>query len=423
MNLYIGPFQWRERISSKTGLPSPAGVFGWRMPTGATQAIEIGPDKGTGIVDEFKGRAVFVTPDDVILPSPYNLFATDPLEVMGPVKIAAMRQMFGVTASSAVRFLPLLHELSTTHEDLSKTIKAPPRITGRGRRIKWILGDFRLSIEADRGSTEWLGVRARHRLTYRRIRESDGLLLLHRKYLGAMMRRYSLQDFEVMDEFIPSDLPREEPLEPSTTVTESFPGSTDTVGGDQTWTETSGDWDNASGVAAFTVGGFADNLARCESALSTDDMRVQCAMTSAANLYYGPVARFVSSGDDDLYRISANLSINDYYCNSVVTGTSTDIITSELTGSITPPSTDAIEVDGDAIEIFQATNSRGSTTDTGVSGNVRGGIYGAASGGTSSRSVLDDWQAEDLAAAAATGLLMKAPNLRGNLSGLRSLLK
>jgi len=106
------------------------------------------------------------------------------------------------------------------------------------------------------------------------------------------------------------------------------------------------------------------------------------------------MARFAAAATTG-YLHNSIRNINDYYCTRYIAGSGTDIITNELAGSITLPATDKIEMDGDVVEIFEGANSRGSTTDTNISGNVRGGV----SWWTDSQPVrFDNWQAEDLAA-------------------------
>jgi len=399
MRLYLGPFEWRERISSKTALPSPPGVFGWRMPVGAMQAIDFRGPQGIETLGSFSpAKALFVTPDSVALASPFAQIASDPLEQLPPARRRALRDVFEAGTSTATRLIELIHELSTGHADLSRSVKCPPRIAGRNGTIKHILaGAVVLDVPVGPGSPEWPGVVARHQAVYRQLR-GDGSGILHRKYLGSLIRKYRIAEAVGVATFIPSDLPTEEPLEPTTTLTESFPGTSATLGGDQTWTEIPDAWSNVSGVGSFNEYGNT-GFARCEGQLSTDDMRVTVTVTSEGGTgsYGSGMVRFAAAASTG-YNHNSNRGLNDYYCTRYIASSGVDIIASELAGSITLPTTDKIEMDGDVVEIFEGANSRGSTTDTNISGNVRGGVSWY-SGTPPAR--FDNWQAEDLAAAAA----------------------
>ncbi len=396
MRLYLGPFVWAERISSKTGLPSPAGVFGWRMPPGAVQAIDFrGPQGGEAIGALSPEQAIFVCPDNIILPAPWVQIASDPAETLTAANRTRMRSAFqhGRTIA-ARRFTDVLHELMTTHAELDRSRCAPPRIASRDGKIKWLLGGQVVgAYDVGIGSPEWAGVVARHQQVYREIRRTDGSRRMHSKYLATLLEKYRISEGQGVDAFVPLDLPRESPVEPSTTHTETFPGTSATLGGDHTWTELSGSWGNESGQAEFTWTDGGTHYARCESALSTDDMRVEVVMVSATHVSYrGVVGRFSSSAATGYTNISCP-EINDYYGQRLTAGSSTDIITSELSGSITLPSTDAIVIDGDQIEIFQGANSRGSTTDTNITGNLRGGLGAYVETGST---LFDTWVANDI---------------------------
>lgn len=397
MRLYLGPFVWSERISSKTGLPSPAGVFGWRMPPGAVQAIDFrGPQGGEAIGALSPEQAIFVCPDNIILPAPWVQLASDPAETLTAANRTRMRSAFQHRRTIAARrFTDVLHELMTTHAELDRSRCAPPRIASRDGKIKWLLGGQVVgAYDVGIGSPEWAGVIARHQQVYRSIRLAAGGTRLHSKYLTTVLRKYRLTDAQAVDHFVPADLPREDPVEPSTTHTETFPGTSTTLGGDQAWTEVSGSWENVSGVGSHTPDSDT-RFARCESVLSTDDMRVEVSImsSSAQNAYRGPVGRFAAS-ESTMYSEISRPEISDYYGQRITAGSSTDIITSELYGSITLPSTDAIVIDGDQIEIFQGANSRGSTTDTNITGNLRAGMGAYAE---SSTVTFDDWVASDIA--------------------------
>jgi hypothetical protein len=391
VRIYFGPWEWRERVSSKTGLAVPGG-FGWRMPTGCTQAIDLRVVGDAGTTEgEQAGRALFLAPDDVLLASPWTQVASDPLETLTRLRIAAIETLVGLTTAET-RLANVLHDLTTRVGG-----RLPKRVASSSRRIRWLFGGQAvLDVEVGRGAPEWDGLRERHTQAYRVIR-ALGLPLLSAKYLGYLARKYRLTAAQTVADFIPADLTPEDPVAPTTTLTESFPGTSATLGGDQTWTEVTGAWENATGVGHYLTTNNS-GYARCEGTLSSDDMRVQAATTGEQVFSYGgPNSRYASAANT-FYGLSANNVNNDYYGNYVVGGSSTDIITSELSGTIGLPVTTAIEVNGDEIEIFSGATSRGSTTHTLITGNVRAGVYWYQ--GNASDTYFDDWQANDLAVAA-----------------------
>lgn len=366
------------------------------MPVGATQALDFRGPQGVETPGVFSpAKAIFVTPDSVILAAPFVQLASDPLETLSVRNRRALADVFEATVTTT-RLVDVIHELTTAHADMSRAVVCQPRIASRDGKIKHLLaGQVVKAVEVGIGMPEWPGVQQRHYAVYRVLR-GDGTTDLHRKYLSTLATKYRLNDTQVVDEFTPPELPKEEPVRPSTTLTESFPGSSSTLGGDQTWTEIAQAWSNVSGVGSYDTDG-ATGSARCEGTLSTDDMRVTVTITREGgnNTSYGGCDARYAAAADTCYKDNSNRAINDYYCSRRTAGSDTDIITSELSGSITLPATDKIEVDGDQVEIFEGSNSRGSTTDTNISGNVRGGL-GWFSGGVAVR--FDNWQAEDLAA-------------------------
>jgi hypothetical protein len=419
MRIYLGPFEWRERVSGKTGAVVMPGIMGWRMPVGATQALDFrGPDGVETPGALSPAKAVFVTPDPVILAAPFVQIASDPLEVLSASARRVLADVFESPSVAATRFIDVIHELTTGHADLSRSVKCPPRIASRDGLIKHLIaGQVMKAVEVGPGTPEWLGVQARHHAVYRVLR-GDGSTDLHRKYLSTLATKYRLSEAKVVDEFTPPELPKESPVRPSTTLTESFPGTSSTLGGDQAWTEVGGAWSNLSGAGSYdTVN--ATGTARCEGTLSTDDMRVTVTVTEEqlGGCYGGPCARFAAAADTS-YRHNSFREINDYYCSRRDAGSDTDIITSELSGSISLPATDKIEVDGDQVEFFEGANSRGSTTDTNISGNVRGGVgwYQFSAIATS----FDDWVAEDLAGGAGLAIPIAAYHYNHHLGSMAS---
>ena len=387
------------------------GAFGWRMPVGAVLALDLRPAaqrSDPGLLAP-EPRALFVMQDGFGVGPGFEVITDDPAGALTAARRDSLRALFGVSTSTSTKFDELLWELWTLQADpdglrttqpLGATHRGVLRLQASSPHVGGVV--LKRDLHVGLGMAEWPLVREMARRGYRKVRQ--GVTLgrspagLHQKFLGALALKHGLDYDTAMAEFIAPDLPRENPKRPTTTLTESFPGSSGTLGGDQTWTETAGTWSNVSGVGAAESGSFADNYARCEADLSTDDMRGQAIRVNNGNSGYGGALVRYNAAEDTAYGISSNLTLNDYYGNEHTAGVSTDIITSELGGSITPPSTDAVEIDGSALEIFEGANTRGSTTDASITANLRGGLYASYSS-VADDPTFDDWQVNDLAAA------------------------
>ena len=364
------------------------------MPVGATSAFDLrGPQGVSG--DPFSpAKALFITPDSVVLANPWVQVASDPLEQLNSVRRRALMDYFENTTATRTRLAELLLELWCGHADLSKTKFAPPPIAGSDGQIELRFGTvFTAKVRPFIGSPEWAGLRAQHQASYRQIK-AMGDPLLHRKYMATLARKYRLTETQAVDEFTPSDLPKESPVEPTTTLSEAFTGTGAALGADLTWTEVSGTWDRSVNQGRRT-GATGLTFARAEHDLSTDDMKVSVTLVSSDSWNFnGPMARYSSSANTG-YSIAYDGDSNDMYGVYWAAGADTGIITDLGAGSGLG-TTLRIEVDGSGIAIFKDGVARGSTTDTNVTGNLRGGLAFNAEG--DSTNVFDNWSAEDIAA-------------------------
>ena len=175
---------------------------------------------------------------------------------------------------------------------------------------------------------------------------------------------------------------------PGTTITESFnTGDSDTLGPDLTWTESIGDIDIISNVAAVQP----DNVysyARAESELATADMFVKATMIETGN-EVGVFAR-QASGTDTGY--GAIYHTNQSRLRRFDGGSQTNLSSDSHTKN--NGDTWRVEVDGSDIEMYINDTLEESATDTNLTGPNFGGIAGFKFSGTDPQ--LDDWSASDL---------------------------
>jgi hypothetical protein len=185
---------------------------------------------------------------------------------------------------------------------------------------------------------------------------------------------------------------------PSTTITESFPGSSDTLGGDLTWTETQGDWDNVSGEGQpQTIGTRSD--ARAEDVLSSSNHYSQVTVTTleanASAHEIGPAARFAASART-YYSLELRESSGRFALIRTSSGSRTGINTS-ITITKSLPEAYKLKVDGTSLDGYQAGTLRVSGTDLIITSGVRCGLYGILNtGGTIGQVSVDNFEASDL---------------------------
>jgi len=207
----------------------------------------------------------------------------------------------------------------------------------------------------------------------------------HRKLLTMLGIKFGISDPE--NHFIPKDLPKERPLPPDTTFTETFPtdGATlDSGSQDLTWdTDVSADMDVSGNQLVWTSARDGEeHYAEAQHDLSDDDMSTSIDIIT--------MDIFTGGSNDNSPRVSAlvrvdNSTTDNYYkyekfierdsdtffkVRKYVGGTGTTLVGSTaLTGSLLGTMT--LSMTGSTLTY----DSEGSTVDTSIIGNVRGGFY------------------------------------------------
>lgn len=386
--IWVGPYVWVDGA--------------WDLPTGAVRGIDLrslaqcaapGPSA--------QGNGLFVTPDAVALGANY---VEVPLNFTGGTR-NAVRNKLGLpqTIIAAGRrgfVLELLTRHAVAHIDVDGALPfhfCPPLLPNRLGRLRLRLADDGIDEDHEirTDSPFWAKVQAMLHLQYRRYRAAAiaGQLPadFHRRWLTVQLEKFAgrITDWHA---FKPADLPDEEPLPHSTTLTESFDtADADTLGPDQSWTEVSGDWDVIDNGVSEVGGGGDGASARVEADLAGDDHYAQIEIVAfAGNRRFGPAARF-NAAENTLYVAAGNANNNTTRLYKYVGGTATNMASLSSTFSI--PDTLRIEVNGSTIEAFLNGASIGSTTDTAITGNTRCGL----AGGFLSAGVRGDaWEAGDL---------------------------
>lgn len=213
-----------------------------------------------------------------------------------------------------------------------------------------------------------------------------------RRCLDFTCEKYRVSDWK---EFVPANLHVHVPgrLRHETTITESFPGTSATLGGDLTWAELTDAFANASGEATHTGGQV--HFARAESDLSSDDHRAQLVQTGtiSGERAFGPGVRFnasIQSGYYCYYYGSSGILRLEKWVSGIQTNLADESV------SPSAPVTWKISIDGSTLKSFMDGVEKDSVTDTALTGDLRTGLigYGETTG--------DSFEAADLAAGGVT---------------------
>ena len=177
-----------------------------------------------------------------------------------------------------------------------------------------------------------------------------------------------------------------------------------------TWTEFLGtSWQLASNVARLS-GNVGENLARADSDLATDDHYVQVTLAAQtyvdSNLEIAPIARKNSTATKTFYMFETRRvdvpATNVHQLYKAVSATYTQL-GSDVPDDVVVGEVVRISCDGSSIEGLLDGVSKIIVTDTAITGNLRGGIFGFNNGDTNVIDV-DNWSAADIGALAATPL-------------------
>lgn len=286
----------------------------------------------------------------------------------------------------------------TIHADPTGEDRAKPIVpTVAGEFELWLSGK-RVRVKRFRyDAVESRPVQDLLRREYRHVRldslEGRTPLTLYRKVLGYWVRKFGLN----YRWFQPADVPDETPLEPTTTLTDDFNRSDNTnvsSGAPFGWTEIAGAWEILSNQLKGNDSGFARGVIRADSDLSSADHYAQCDWISddgGTSRRRGPIARKDSAATKTFYCTCKDGGTSgSLILSKSIAGTLTDLDTDSI--SFTTPDTFRVTCNGSSIEHFLNGVSRGSVTDTDISGNLRTGITGQFE----SSHIFDNFEAADL---------------------------
>lgn len=402
MRAWLGPWVWETVIG-----PAPH----WRMPNGGLGCLDLRSLSAQATPAVVLGRGLFLTDDSTDLGSAYR----EVQPTLNAARRNAIQAFLGLPDSvTALTRAGLILDLLTRHSRPTGDTFARPLMPQHDGRMRVRLGEADFEHQLDPASPYWSKIQRVYQEDYRRIRQDalDGKMRgvdgqpasdFHRKWLGHLVRRKHLGfDWRL---FIPSDLPVEEPLDPTTTITDNFNRANSSTLGTSSegwsWTEQ----EDPDGLEILNnqarLSTTGDKTARADSDLDSDDHYGQILIAArtivSALAGHGPTARHSASAlTFYLFHVQSNDANEKLYKR--VTGTFTALTAdASITQSI--PDTMRIDCDGSILTgDYNGVDIFGNVTDTAITGNLRCGFYGGITGASNTIDI-DDFEAADLAVA------------------------
>ncbi len=393
MRYILGPWAVEEREGGAVFVP----------PAGAEVVVDL---RGTLEIAAATGEGVFVT--DGAAPAGYRVLGE------GALSGAALDGLWEeLTVAASPAALPGLTGPPPLMPDrrLNLALRCPR--AGLLRRVRLLPGVSPL----------WPKVRAVERLAYASVRDRslagrmrrpplDGETeasvdrRFHRRYLQALVDRYGVgyREFQLGAAPDGGDLPDEPPLPHGSTLTESFDtADSDTLGPDQSWTETLGNARIASNELSFDKTSFIH--VRVGTDLAGSDQIVTLEVTALDNstsirsVYAGPAARF-AAGADTFYTtyLRRNSTLDRIELLKMVNGSSTQLATKTVSHSL--PDEVSVRVDGSDISaLINGVEEIAPVTDTAITSGTRSGLFAFVNVNLVDGSAkADNWSATDLVA-------------------------
>jgi len=353
------------------------------------------------------GYGIFLYPNTVSAPGITTL-TDDPEGIVGATEIAVLEAAFQTTLTRT-KLSDILIDLLLEADNIDVTgeTKRRPIMPTDANMAELYLGGLIRSDETGPTDIYWPVIQEQYQYDFaqRRAYDLPRGLVAHRKMLGAWMRQWKVSDPSV---FQPPGGDVVEPLEPDTTVTDSFNRSDDTnlnasstgKSPNFTWNETTAVWRIATNQLAGDAGGFVWTYARADYDLSSSNNYAQITLnfiTSPGATVPLAVAR-LAAGAENGYVLAANGFTPVYALQKIAAGSPTQIGSN---GSATlPTALDVMKCECNGSTITGYRNGGvdvAATTDTTYSSGLRGGV------GTFSASdnFFDSFEMADLGGAAA----------------------
>lgn len=389
-NYYLGPWVWDTS--------DPTEPF-WRAPNGTVGSVDLRslPDQALQGTPGVRPHGFFAV-NGSLGSSEYALLGNGDLRDMiltTPMK-SAWQSLIGYTPQGAMLVDGLFDQL-TTGADVSGDTPTMPLVPTLQGNLEIQLGGHSI-VKTERfrlgKHPHTVKIRDLLRRQYARAKGDVDRGKMRpdqdRRILDYWLDKYKIDksDPAAWKQLIPANMRRGHrgPLKHETTITESFdkPDSP-TLGPDLTWTETSGNVD----VVGNRTLASADGAQRAESDLSSSDHYAQLEIPTTPGEAHGPSTRFSASAETYYHFRTWSAGGGLYRLFKSVAGSWTTLDT--LIEAPVKPFVARLSCSGSTITCLADGASKISVTDTGITGNVRCGMYHRTN------NIADLFEAADLA--------------------------
>ena len=396
MQIITGPYEFRDVGGD---------LSAWCPPIGAIGAIDL----RSLALQADPGIGLFALPDAIPVPRDYTTIGASIDAQLAGRDIASIEAATGSKGLAQGTIASVLWQLLNGVADpTGQTTLKPLMPDHLGRMRASFAGRSIAGPKFDPADVQFAAAREQFREGYRAIRQEclDGKAPPdhYLKTLGYWGRKLGLA--RPQDSLVPTDLPKESPLAPTTTLNETFnKADAGTWGPDQTWSPVEGSTEVVSnrGRGTASIGLFCN---RVTAVLSGADLysSVEHYITAHdAGDYFGPSARHPNSSTNTQYwvRVFNTTTHQSYkYVAGGLTAIGTDSTAAQTSGFVVK-----LQCSGSDISRIYNGSTQNTVTDTSIDGVTVGGAYCGARGrrvGAGSNYEIDNWEAADLAGAGTT---------------------
>lgn len=383
----------------------------WEPPADALSWIDLRNLAAQATPSTVQGYVLFAANRD---PVGDELLIADGAVLTGKA-LDGVKDLLGIPEALAVSTLPeLVRRLLAVYSDPDVGLICPPLMPDRRGVMRFSLGDISEAYPIQKSGAEWDNVLKVIQEQYRTVKGDPSTAPdLHQKMLAVWQQKFRIADHEV---FIPHDLPKEQPIKPTTTIQDNFNvGNHADINGQVssdgwTWTRVQG---GATALYRTNTGNDAEIVCsssgrcvyRADSDLSSTDHYVQGTIrTNSDNLQVGVIARKDSSATITMYEVMISTAGDVLSVSKYVSGTGSSVGTRALTLNTATGYDIRLNISGSTLQVFNSLSQVGSNlTDSSISSGTRCGMSGQVSGALPETGGIEDFLASDGLSAAGGG--------------------
>ncbi len=392
MKYILSQFVWRERD----------GYFRWEAPDIVNDSVlDLRSVADCSKILNPQGYALIATERN--LRPKETLVASTSNELLTNVAKDAVKDKLQLPENLTVQTVPeLIGSLLGVYADPSVGICRPVMPDKEGN-IRFKLGEVSHTTKCPTSGTQWDNILRELQFGYREVK-NQSTNDIHRKYLSTLQRKLGVENYEI---FIPSDLPKETPVRPTTTLRDNFDvGNHADISG-----QASSDgwlWNKIVGAALALIRTDTQVYAECQSIgqrvtyradsdLSSTDHYVQAGMMTSSNGMTPVImARKDGTATVTWYELQLGAGSQQLFLLKVIAGVGTVISNPGMTIALNTFYTVKLNITGSTLQLFNGGTQVGTDyTDTAVSTGLRCGMTAQGNSGVITFGGLEDWEASD----------------------------